>query len=82
MKRPRHVWNRKPRPKGWKRTVTHVTKTQQTERDYRPVPIDGNGYLLAPCLVLAAAAIGTRAAYFAAMYWLNAARDIDARRFA
>jgi len=82
MKPPRHRWNRRPRPKGWKRTYTHVTTKQRAEREYRPAPLDGQGYLLAPCIVLAAAVMLTRQAYHAAHYWLPIARDIDARRFA
>ena len=45
----------------------HVSTKQRAERDFRPVPLDGQGYLLAPCVVLAAAIIGTRQAYWAAM---------------
>jgi hypothetical protein len=60
----------------------HVSTKQRAERDFRPVPLDGNGYLLAPCLVLAAAIIGTKQAYHGAMAWMDTARDVDARRFA
>ena len=82
MKSKRHFLNRRPRPKGWKRTHMHVSTKQRAERDFRPVPLDGQGYLLAPCVVLAAAIIGTRQAYWAAMAVMEVARDVDSRRFA
>ena len=75
----RRFLNRKPRPKGWKRSVLPIVRRDRIERDKSVAPCDGQGYLLAPCLVLAAA-YATREAYHAAMYYMKAAREMDARR--
>lgn len=80
MSLTRRFLNRKPRPKGWKRGVLPTVKRDRIERDNSAAPCDGQGYLLAPCLVLAAAAYATREAYHAAMYYMKAARELDARR--
>lgn len=81
MSVPRHFLNRRPRPKGWKRSVQHTSKRDLTELRYTPPPNDGKGYLLAPCVVLAAAVILEPWAYHAAHYWLPAARAVDAKRY-
>jgi hypothetical protein len=46
-----------------------------------PLPRNGEGYLLAPCVVLVAAIVGTRRAYEWAMDNLESARAADGRRF-
>lgn len=82
MKPARHIWNRKPRPKGWKNVVQTVSPVQRRQRDELGAPMpSGEGYLLAPCVVLIAAIVGTRAAYEWAMDNLEGARSADARRF-
>lgn len=85
MKRPRHFLHRKPRPKGWKDVPRQMCSTrdrQERERVGICGPKRGRGYLLANCLILAAAVIGTRKAYQSAMAQMGAAKDVDAWRFA
>ena len=83
MKKPRSFFNRKPRPKGWKRTIHTVATRDRRERLELgvPLPRNGEGYLLAPCVVLVAAIVGTRRAYEWAMDNLESARAADGRRF-
>jgi hypothetical protein len=83
MKQTRSFFFKKPRPKGWKRTIHTVATRDRRERLELgvPKPRAGEGYLLAPCVVLFAAIVGTRRAYEWAMDNLEAARAADARRF-
>jgi hypothetical protein len=87
----------KPRPKGWltpnktetvkatpKKIVVRCSTTERTQREALPTyagPVRGSGYLLAPCVVLAATVIGTRRAYFTAKEILPAARATDYWRY-
>jgi hypothetical protein len=83
MKQTRAFFFKKPRPKGWKQVVKTVATRDRRERlDYgAPMPRTGKGYLLAPCVVLLAAIVGTRRAYEWAIDNLEGARSADARRF-
>jgi hypothetical protein len=83
MKKPRSFFNRKPRPKGWKRSIHTVATRDRRERLALgvPMPRTGEGYLLAPSVVLFAAILGTRRAYEWALDSLDGARRVDARRF-
>lgn len=82
MKQTRAFFFKKPRPKGWKRSIQTVSYTERRERARQAAPMPrGEGYLTGPCVVLLAAVFGTRAAFYWAMEHLPTARRADARRF-
>jgi len=85
----------KPRPKGWRshkkpRPATYSGAAMQMcspkERQLREQhgampPKRGRGYLLANCLVLAAAVVATKQAYWSAREQMRAAREADSWRY-